>query len=513
MFFFLPEWHTKLVCFFNLGLQSNLCSSKQFEKKVIELISQARKEIGYVGVGGSEAKTIQQGHQDLDRMRTSVDNAISLTIRVRSDGVNHRREQIIQMWVAPIWKYCSDQLKLQRSCKENKQWLLKVAQGHWAEPLRMCLGRLHDPIALQDAGFSNHVPHEVAVAPLAAAYHPLVVEEDAWSHELASLFLGRCKNCYARMMWLLDGLPGAIHKLHPLVDLEIRNSALAELKQDWKLFQTDVADVAKHNPGWELVRKRSVFRGMAVVQIVKFLGQCEWNVNAPEFVEFLVERSNCLSCTKLVEDAVGTLRNAQRMDTNMRMTPARMYTTLINSILLETKHHYEVVHVIDAKPVGPSVVLDEQTFHCTIRDECGRPAKTTRDKVSEAPEHTPELMGILAVRKKWHSTTAEFYPCKFVDIFVTRYFQKGNTMNLIGNTILAKVLGQIGLVFRKDGDPQRFMSCGCLCGSSVLAIPCRHHWPRQTSTGRQWTTCGCLWTTPSPYPFLWRDKDITRGNW
>ena len=63
--------------------------------------------------------------------------------------------------------------------------------------------------------------------------------------------------------------------------------------------------MAKHNLGWELVRRRSVFRGMAVVQMVKLFEQCGWNLDAAELVEILVERSSCLSSIKLVEDGVG----------------------------------------------------------------------------------------------------------------------------------------------------------------------------------------------------------------
>ena len=109
---FLPEWHTRHVCFFNVGLQSDLCSSKQFEK-VAQLLSQARNEANYAGGGESEAKTIQHRFQQMYKMRMYVDNAISLSICVLSGSVNHRRGNSIQMWVAPIWKYYSDQSQLQ----------------------------------------------------------------------------------------------------------------------------------------------------------------------------------------------------------------------------------------------------------------------------------------------------------------------------------------------------------------------------------------------------------------
>ena len=115
---FLPEWHTKFVCFFNFGLQSDVCSSKQFEKVVL-LFPEVRREANFVDGGESEAKTIQQGHQQMDEMRIFVHNAMSLAMCVLSDSVNHRREALIQMWVAPIWKYCPDQSSLQRFCKEN----------------------------------------------------------------------------------------------------------------------------------------------------------------------------------------------------------------------------------------------------------------------------------------------------------------------------------------------------------------------------------------------------------
>ena len=99
----------------------------------------------------------------------------------------------------------------------------------------------------------------------------------------------------------------------------------------------------------------------------------------------------------------------------------------MNSNLPEEKHNYAVVQVIDAKAVGPSVDLDfDKTFHCTIRGECGPPAKTKKDKVSEVPGHTPELMGIVAEQEKWHSTTTELYPLKFTLSYVPQAIHTSN---------------------------------------------------------------------------------------
>ena len=104
-------------------------------------------------------------------------------------------------------------------------------------------------------------------------------------------------------------------------------------------------------------------------------------------------------------------------------------------------------------------------------------AQVEAGQASEDLEHIPEFIGIVTEQQHWHSTTAEFYPLKSIDVFfVTRYMKNGNKMDLIWSKFLAKVVDQIGMVFRRDGDPQRFMFCGCLSGSAVLTNQCQHHW-------------------------------------
>ena len=273
---------------------------------------------------------------DADKLKSACRSALQITTAVLCDPDCKRREKMICTIVAPVRKWHGNQSRRLRSTHEIGRWMENQLKGDGVAPLCASISLLCERTALQRMGFEYIFPQDALEV---GDDHPFFIRERLYAHKAASLIMSLVGFRFRRQVWLWVGWPGQAAGMSS-EDEDLVQKTLNRLHSDFMNYQHMLAEA--QGDTWDVIKRRSCFLDVSVIQLVKILEQCGWDLdnNGGDARRWFQKKRNTINNSKCIEDGIRRMRALETTGNNRRVSHLRMFHKLISSKALEEEHRF-----------------------------------------------------------------------------------------------------------------------------------------------------------------------------
>lgn len=394
--------------------------------------------------------TSSSAPKGLAELRSKCRNTMHLVTLVLLDGRHRIISRLFGILPAPLRRWHGQQAAHNSSIEKVHDFYISMAEGAWLRPLCEIIGLLRDPTAIDDIGLLTSKP---AWMTPQNADDAIVLEQEGLSSLVGSFAVQLLRSRVCGMLQFAFGLPQRFLLLES-ADARLVASELAWMREaveawSWAGSSGSATLQAFH--------KKS-FIGWLENRIM--LSYCEhgnWREITSTMREFLKNLfGNNLGQTVSCELAFQRCRRAESRDQSdsHRLRPAKAWF----------------------EPLKHNVLSGHQSFDEVQYSSMPRPTSKTVPaaffRVPPTASYNFSPIASSSSTAAWPSFTAQTSACLYAELAVMMECHREQNAALADSSWLSGLL-EPGIVVRRLGSDQLFMSLGPIQGHAALGWPCK----------------------------------------
>lgn len=347
-------------------------------------------------------------------MRAVCQNSLVVSVLALGEEHHYRLATIILASCKPVEAWHCEMNRRCRSADGTEKWLVEQLAGGLDTHLRDLWAALVSPSVQQSAGFCVEKQQAMAMSE-----GELVTENDyadTFGQLVSSLVFQRSR----RTIWMSSGWPWRMTRV--LASDQMAQETIAEFGEDLRIFR-EARDSQQKTNSLENILRRHLMRKASVQQFILAMRDREQPGFLQDLRHVVRERARVACGTQIVEDAIGTAKNALVVKTSSRFRkPERAMSSIIKHGVIEQRHKWEGVSV--DKPMRQKTArLVKDCFKAKIANR----SLPWQEVVSPSD------------KTAWHSPKAENYGANISDLTLLRSAAAQGDMNTVQTAWVGEV--------------------------------------------------------------------------